>query len=123
MVQIKNQNKNVFLGYSDTKIGAAILRYNAEIKYDFISCNSFSYSKDYIDEFILKTNIKYEELEKLYPQHKRPRTGSGVAGVYKAYNKWQVKITLNNKSIYIGSFKTIEDASIAINNYKSKESV
>ncbi len=47
---------------------------------------------------------------------------SGIKGVsyYKSSNKWEVKISFNNKKIHIGYFDNIEDAKIA-RQLKAKE--
>jgi hypothetical protein len=47
---------------------------------------------------------------------------SGIKGVYfdKFRNKWCARISLNNKNLYIGRYKTIEEAAIARKN-KAKE--
>lgn len=47
------------------------------------------------------------------------RNTSGIVGVcwHKQKNKWQAQIKINNKQIYLGSFKDLEDARAARNNY------
>lgn len=44
---------------------------------------------------------------------KRNRNTSGAKGVDKSFGKWRARITLDGKSIWLGLFPTIEEASAA----------
>ena len=43
----------------------------------------------------------------------RPPGASGYRGVWRSRNRWWARITVNRKNIFLGSFKTAEDAARA----------
>jgi hypothetical protein len=49
--------------------------------------------------------------ENIMNARKRTDNKSGVRGVYKCGNKWVCEISINHKKIYLGSYKTLTEAS------------
>lgn len=45
--------------------------------------------------------------------HKRYNNTTGVTGVRKKGKRYQARITVRGQEIYLGSFRTVEEASIA----------
>lgn len=56
-------------------------------------------------------------LAKGYNGTKQKRNTSGYVGVTKAGSRWKSQIRVNNKLIYLGVYKTKEEASEKYNNY------
>lgn len=56
-----------------------------------------------------KENLRYTTYS-VNAQNRTPNNENGCFGVRKAKNRWQATITSNGKKIFIGSFKTKEEA-------------
>jgi hypothetical protein len=60
-----------------------------------------------------KSNLRIcTSMQNQYNTGPNSRNTSGYKGVYwsKSNNKWQARIKINKKKVYLGNFKTLEDA-------------
>lgn len=44
----------------------------------------------------------------------------GISGIYKSFRKWQVRLRVNGKVLYLGSFYSIEEATICRRNAENQ---
>lgn len=116
-VFITVKGKMLWLGGFSSKYFAAKSRYEAEIKHGYITCDSYSEAKKYIDAH--PATPEEESIEAAYREKVRIRAvisnTSGVTGVTwnTAMKKWIAQIQVRGKNIYLGSYDSKSDAAKA----------
>jgi hypothetical protein len=107
---IRVEGKNLHLVSSTSKYLAAKMRYEAELKYGYVTCDMNSEAKSYLEA----NSPTYDDLatEEAYRNRvalgTRPHNTSGIRGVSwnAAKNKWTVQVPVKGEGKYLGSFES-----------------
>lgn len=108
------ENKNITLGFFDSKEEALKERLKAEVYY----FGEFAPQKHLFDEYGIDINETYE-VKKYTPRKKG--NSLGIKGIFKGSgnykDKWKVEFTCKGNKIYLGYYNTLEEAIKAKEDY------